>query len=158
MSQASHTIRELAPGDTADFRALLAMFGKAFDEPAMYMDAQPGDAYLDDLLRGPHFIALIAARDDEVVGGLAAYVLPKFERERAEIYIYDLAVAAEHRRQGIATDLIEHLKGIAADYGAWVIFVQAEADDPPAVALYTKLGEREDAAHFDIKVPGKTPG
>lgn len=27
-----------------------------------------------------------------MVGGLAAYVLPKFEQERSEVYIYDLAI------------------------------------------------------------------
>ena len=60
-----------------------------------------------DCLAAPHFIALAAtAGTNEVVGGLAAYVLDKFERRRREIYIYDLAVAAEHRRRGVATALI----------------------------------------------------
>jgi hypothetical protein len=30
--------------------------------------------------------------------------------------------------------------------------VQADYGDDPAIALYTKLGEREDVMHFDIKV------
>jgi aminoglycoside 3-N-acetyltransferase I len=33
-----------------------------------------------------------------------------------------------------------------------VIYVQADHVDPPAVALYTKLGVREDVLHFDIPV------
>jgi len=41
---------------------------------------------------------------------LAAYELRKFEQERSEVYIYDLAVASAHRREGIATALIERLK------------------------------------------------
>ena len=71
----------------------------------------------------------------------------KFEQERSEIYIYDLAVAAGHRREGIATALIVNLRKIAAARGAYVIFVQADTgvDDQPAIALYTKLGSREDA-------------
>jgi aminoglycoside 3-N-acetyltransferase I len=36
-----------------------------------------------------------------------------------------------------------------------VIFVQADYGDDPAIALYTKLGSREDVIHFDIP-PGKT--
>jgi aminoglycoside 3-N-acetyltransferase I len=36
-----------------------------------------------------------------VVGGIAAYELKKFEQERSEIYIYDLAVASEHRREAL---------------------------------------------------------
>ena len=86
------------------------------------------------------------------MGGLAAYELRKFEQERSEIYIYDLAVASPHRREGIATALIEHLKRIAADRSANVIFVQADLGDEPAIALYTKLGAREEVLHFDIRI------
>jgi aminoglycoside 3-N-acetyltransferase I len=78
----------------------------------------------------------------------------KFEQERSEIYIYDLAVAATHRRKGIATALIQELKNIAAVRGADTIFVQADLADAPAIALYTKLGIREDVLHFDIAVDG----
>jgi aminoglycoside 3-N-acetyltransferase I len=35
-----------------------------------------------------------------------------------------------------------------------VIFVQADLVDAPAIALYTKLGIREDVLHFDIAVEG----
>lgn len=85
-----------------------------------------------------------------MVGALAAYTLEKFEQERSEIYLYDLAVAESHRRRGIATGLIEELKRVARERGAWVVFVQADYGDDPAVALYTKLGLREDVMHFDI--------
>ena len=88
-----------------------------------------------------------------MVGGIAAYELKKFEQRRSEIYIYDLAVAATHRRQGIATALINELREIAATRGAFVIFVQADRGDAPAIALYSKLGTREDVLHFDITVP-----
>ena len=96
--------------------------------------------------------AVAALQGGVVVGGLAAYVLPKFERARSEVYLYDLAVADTHRRRGIATALIAELRRIAAARGAWVVFVQADYGDDPAVALYTKLGTREDVMHFDIAV------
>jgi len=48
--------------------------------------------------------------------------------------------------------LITELKRIARDRGAYVIFVQADPGDDPAIALYTKLGLREDVLHFDIAV------
>ena len=83
---------------------------------------------------------------------MAAYELQKFEQERSEIYIYDLAVSAEHRRQGIAMALIRELNNIAVDREAYVIFVQADYGDDPAIALYTKVGVREDVLHFDILV------
>ena len=84
---------------------------------------------------------------------LAAYELQKLEQERSEIYIYDLAVAEAARRRGIATAVIQRLREIAVLRGAWVIYVQADYGDEPAIALYTKLGSREDVMHFDI-APG----
>jgi aminoglycoside 3-N-acetyltransferase I len=131
-------------------RAVLNMFGKVFQDVETYSGSQPGTAYLERLLGSDTFIALAALKGDEVVGGLAAYVLPKFEQERSEVYIYDLAVADAHRREGIATALIMELKGMASLRGAYVIFVQADHGDDPAIALYTKLGTREDVLHFDI--------
>lgn len=129
---------------------LLGVFGDAFDEQATYNDQRADDEYLARLLRRDTFIALAAIGDDRVIGGLAAYELPKFERRRSEIYVYELAVAAGFRRRGIATRLLARLQQIAAERGAYVIFVQADADDPPAIALYSKLGTREDVVHFDI--------
>jgi aminoglycoside 3-N-acetyltransferase I len=39
---------------------------------------------------------------------------------------------------------------VAKARGAYVIFVQADLGDDPAIALYTGLGRREDVLHFDI--------
>ena len=91
--------------------------------------AQPSTGYLERLLGRDTFIAVAAVEGDRVVGGVAAYVLPKFEQERSEIYIYDLAVAETHRRQGIATAMIAELQRIGALRGAYVIFVQADYGD-----------------------------
>ncbi|MEH1771199.1 MAG: GNAT family N-acetyltransferase [Nostoc sp.] len=65
-----------------------------------------------------------------------------------------IPLASAHRRQGIATALIQKLQEVAAAYGAYVIFVQADIGDDPAIKLYTKLGDREDVLHFDIPVNG----
>lgn len=63
------------------------------------------------------------------------------------------AFAAPHRRCGVATSLIDALKKIVRERGAYVIYVQADLVDEPATALYTKLGVREDVLHFDIPLP-----
>ncbi len=140
----------LSPNDDNGFADWLALFGKVFEEPDTYTGAMPSAEYRDSLLANPHFIALAAVEGGTIIGGLAAYVMPKFERERSEIYIYDLAVDAAHRRKGLATALINETRRIASDIGAWVVSVQADYVDPPAVALYTKLGAREEVLHFDM--------
>lgn len=131
---------------------MLALFGEVFEEPATFSSNPPSDEYLQGLLAKPHFIALAARDGDEVIGALAAYVLDKFEQARSEIYIYDLAVSAKHRRRGVATGLIRELQHIGAERGAWVIFVQADPPDEPAIRLYESLGVREEVLHFDIPV------
>lgn len=143
-------IRTLGADDVATMRAMLALFGDAFEDPASYAARQPDDDYLADLLASESFIAIAALDGARVVGGIAAYVLPKFEQARSEIYIYDLAVAGSHRRRGIAVAMVEHLQALAPAKRAWVIYVQADRDDVAAVNLYSKLGRREDVLHFDI--------
>lgn len=150
----SYSYHVLAPSDLTILKRLLKVFGEAFEDLPTYQDAVPSDAYLAALLGKAHFIALAATTDDEVVGGLTAYVLDKFERDRREIYIYDLAVAVAHRRRGIATALIERLREIARMRHAYVIFVQADRGDAPAIALYESLGTRESVYHFDIAAEG----
>lgn len=149
-----YSFRALRAADVAAIRAMLTMMGDAFGDSSTYLQRQPGDAYLAQLLAKDHFIAVAAfAEGGGIVGGLTAYVLDKFEQDRREIYIYDLAVLESHRRRGIATGMIQALQTVAADRDAYVIFVQADLDDGPAIGLYRSLAEDEIIAHhFDIPV------
>jgi aminoglycoside 3-N-acetyltransferase I len=143
-------IRVLDPQDVIVLRKMLVMFGRAFGDVPTYTANQPDDAYLQRLLESQTFVAIAALAGTDVVGGLAGYVLPKFEQARSELYIYDLAVDEAHRRRGVATTMIQELKSVAAARGIYVMFVQADYGDDPAIALYTKLGVREEVLHFDI--------
>jgi aminoglycoside 3-N-acetyltransferase I len=147
--------RRLGRSDVHLMHKLNTLFGEAFAEPDTFGAEPPSDDYLRDLLGKQHVTALVGLMDEDVVGGLVAYELEKFEQARREFYIYDLAVDERHRRRGVATALISHLQGIAAERGAWVIFVQADYGDGPAIALYEKLGTREEVLHFDIQPSGR---
>ena len=143
-------IKNLEKDDHSLFEGMLDVFAQAFDDPESYSSKRPSPHYVSRLLRSDNFVSLVALKDNRVIGALAAYELMKFEQERSEFYIYDLAVKEDYRRLGVATKLINALKPIAASRGAQVIFVQADHGDDPAIALYTKLGQREDVLHFDI--------
>lgn len=149
-----YSLQQLAQEDLSLMDELLDTFGKSFNEQATYTGNRPGADYMRRLLGSDIFIALVALKDGVVVGGIAAYELKKFEQERSEIYLYDLAVSNGHRRRGIATALIQELRRIAAGRGAYVIFVQADTgvEDEAAISLYNRLGAREDVLHFDIPV------
>jgi aminoglycoside 3-N-acetyltransferase I len=152
MPVCSAHLRRLGASDVPLMRKLNTLFGEAFAEPDTYGGEPPSEPYLRGLLAKEHVIALVSLAGEEVVGGLVAYELDKFERMRREVYIYDLAVSTEHRRRGVATALIERLREIAVARGAWVVYVQADYGDDPAIALYERLGVREDVLHFDIPV------
>jgi aminoglycoside 3-N-acetyltransferase I len=145
-------VQRLRPEHTVLVPGLLDMFGAAFEDTDTYSAHRPDADYLRKLLAKDNVIALAAVQGEHVVGGLVAYELQKIEQQRSEIYIYDLAVDAAHRRRGIATVLIEALQPIARACGAWVVYVQADYGDEPAIALYTKLGVKEEVMHFDIAV------
>ena len=152
MERAEHRIERLSRGDADRMAELNALFADVFDDASSYGAAPPDGDYLDEMLGQDHIIVLVAIRADRIVGGLVAYELPKLEQKRSEIYIYDLAVSAAHRRRGIAAALIREVQLIARNCGAWVIYVQADYGDEPAIALYSKLGVREAVMHFDIPV------
>lgn len=148
----SYAYKQLTEADIELLKDLLKVFGEAFKDVATYTRAIPHDAYLRALLLKPHFIAIAAMEGSTVIGGLAAYELEKFEQDRREIYIYDLAVAENHRRKGVATQLIKKLQEVAKERRAYVIYVQADREDVAAIRLYESLGTKEEVYHFDISV------
>ncbi len=148
----TYIFQQITTADGPLLKALLGVFGTAFEDAVAYRSNVPDDAYLSRLLAKEHFVAIVAIADGAVIGGLAAYQLDKFEQDRREIYIYDLAVLSDHRRRRVATGLITELKRIAAVRDVYVIFVQADLEDGAAIALYESLGSKETAHHFDIEV------
>jgi len=96
-----YTYRQLTTDDVTLLKELLRVFGHAFNDSETYQNAIPSDEYLTNLLGKEHFIVVVALVGKAVVGGLVAYVLEKFEQQRREIYIYDLAVSDAHRRKGV---------------------------------------------------------
>lgn len=145
----------LSAGDASKVDELMRMFAEAFEDSATYSPKRPEASYTERLLSNPRNIVIGASTEEgTIVGGIVAYELQKFEQERSEIYLYDLAVAPAYRRQGIASQLIAELQSLAKERNAHVIFVQADNEDVGAVALYTKLATsiEGEVTHFDIPV------
>lgn len=146
-------VERLGPANVIEMQEANRLFADVFGKEG-YHGPPPGEGHLRRVLEDEKFVPLVARIDGAMIGALAAYELVKFEAERSEFYIYDLAVREEHRRIGVATALLEELKAIARSRGGWVVFVQADPPDAPAVALYDKLGSREEVLHFDISLDG----
>ncbi|MFE4871070.1 GNAT family N-acetyltransferase [Streptomyces sp. NPDC056682] len=64
-----------------------------------------------------------------------------------EMCLYELAVAARHRRRGIGRALVEELAAAARARGCYDMWVGVDTDNDPAFATYRSAGAR-DEGHF----------
>jgi aminoglycoside 3-N-acetyltransferase I len=149
----NYSVRRLGANDVGLMRSLNRVFGEVFEDEASYGGEAPSDEYLAGWLGVEKNVVLVAMAGYEVIGGLVAYVLRKFEQERSEVYLYDLAVAKAHHRKGVGTGLVRKLQEVAGELGAYVVFVQADEGDE-AVEFYRALGPTEDlqTRNFDFPV------
>lgn len=152
MEKLDFSIKRISPREPHLIDQMLDVFAAVFGDAATYSGQRPSRDYTRRVLQSESFVGLVALHGAQVIGGLTAYELVKCERECSGFHIHELAVEERHRRVGVATGLILALKPIAAARGAKLIFIQTNYGDDPAIALYTKLGKREDILHFEIAV------
>lgn len=124
---------------TAVDAALVVALNSLFDE-GMVWDAEQGQQFLAN----PDVILLIARWNGHVCGFLTAHRLPRFDRRRAEVLLYEIGVEEAYQRRGVGRALVEGAKQWASTVGADELWVLTEAANGPARALYAATGGRED--------------
>jgi GNAT superfamily N-acetyltransferase len=65
-----------------------------------------------------------------------------------------VTTAPEHRRQGLATALLDALRGWATDRGAHSVYLQVTEDNAPARELYRRAGLIEQHRYWYRRLPG----
>lgn len=143
----------LTQHNVSKLQKLNELFGAVFEDADNYQARPPRSEYLAVFLENEQNIVLVAEHDGQIIGGLVAYCLTKFEQERKEVYLYDLAVAATHQRHGVGKILMNELQAVAKSLGAYIVFVQADEGDD-AVAFYESLQPAENlkTRNFDFDV------
>ncbi len=129
-------IRRLGPEDVTLAQNTFAVMAAVFDEEA----GQVSLAYTRRLLTSETFWALAAVDGEEVVGGLTAHALPMTRSEATELFIYDIAVRADHQRRGVGRALMQHLFDLGKAAGISVSFVPADNEDTHAIDFYHRVG------------------
>ncbi len=135
---ALRTLR-LWPADADLAKRLFGLLARVFDEESEDLS----DEYVQRLLSRDDFWAVAAFRGDELVGGVTAHALPMTRRQAFEVFIYDIAVVADHRRKGVGRKLVMHLQNEAASLGIQDAFVAADNEDAHALDFYRALGGTE---------------
>lgn len=139
------SIRELGPNELVTAQRLFEMWRHEDN----VTKPPPSSETLLRLLSRPDFHAVAALREDEVIGGLTAYELEMYTEAATELFIYEVGVAAAHRRLGVGRALIEFARNLCSSCNLSALYVPAMADDARAVAFYQAVGlKREDVAWF----------
>ena len=116
------TVRRLGPGDEEVVRRLA--------------EREPQTALLSD----DRTIFLAAFQNDDPVGFVFGYELPRRHGDASILFIYELDVDEAFQRRGIATRLMTELARIAKTRGIAEGFVLTEPDNTAANALYESVG------------------
>lgn len=132
-----HLIIKLEPHDLMLFRNLLILFNEIFESEN---ETIPGDLYLKSLLANPNFIVFVLMIEGNVVGGVTAYLLPKYYSEASELYLYDVAIHPDLQRQGLGRGLIETVKQYCFGHKISEAFVDAHEEDKHAFEFYQSTG------------------
>lgn len=130
-------IRRLTPGEVDQFNELIHLFRDVL-ETDMVTKARP--QHLQRLLASPDFIVFVARSDNQIVGGVTAYVLTQYHLEKPIVYLYDIAVSATCQGQGIGTKLLTQLMQYCRSLGVEELFVQADQEDTQAIDFYRATG------------------
>jgi ribosomal protein S18 acetylase RimI-like enzyme len=121
------TIRKLGPGDE---RVVERLAEQAPPERAA------------ELLADERTLFLVAFDGDEPepVGFVLAYELLRRHGEPSQLFVYEVGVAPEARRRGVATELLRELRRMARARGIRRGFVLTNEANEAAMELYRSLG------------------
>ena len=106
---------------------------------AELFDNEPSLQATSRFLTDPNHHLLIAY-DDGVPVGFVSGVEVTHPDKGTEMFLYELGVAADHRRRGVGRNLVERLAGIASNRGCYGMWVLTDAANTAALATYERAG------------------
>ena len=99
---------------------------------------------LADYLAQPGHLMVLAVTDGEVVGQ-ARGMIHRHPDLPTELYIDNLGVTPDRRREHLATKMLDELVAWGIEQGCEEAWVGTEPDNDPARALYAKRGAEAEA-------------
>lgn len=137
----TNQIRKLDADDIELARSVFAVMASVFGECSTVVSQE----YAAALLHRVDFLVIAGLIDGEPVAGLTAFVLPLTRSETAEIFIYDIAVAPMHQRQGIGRRLVQEVRIFATSRNIATTWVPADNEDVLALDFYRSIGGKPQA-------------
>jgi len=107
-----------------------------------------------------NYLIVATGPDDGPVGFLIAYRVPRVDRDQNMIYLYEIVVRPDCRRQGIGSQMIDLLKHESSPDDIMEIWVGTELGNTPARRLYESTGGKpgsDQIVEFFYKVQERGP-
>lgn len=117
--------------------------------------------WAEAFLRQPNHHLCIAYADGEAAGFVSGVEITHPDKG-TEMLLYELGVDEDYRRQGIGRALLDALRTLAHERGCTGMWVPADDDNEPALALYRSARPDEEApsivAWWDLSAPDPEAG
>jgi len=108
-------------------------------------DHAPTEAWTEKFLASEGHHLLVALVEARAVGFVSGVELTHPDKG-TELFLYELAVHADHRNRGIGRSLVAALAELARDRGCYGMWVLTDADNGAARAAYAAAGAGSPAA------------
>jgi ribosomal protein S18 acetylase RimI-like enzyme len=123
-------VKRLQPQDAETAAAVVKLFaGKVVSAE-----------YLQGFLANPHNYLLVAEADNRLAGFLLAHALQRLKQDSYKMFIYEIEVSEDFRRQGIGAALINHIREIVRQENLMNAFVLTNYSNQGAVEFYKSTG------------------
>ena len=122
-------IRQPGPGEE---EAVLAA-EELFDNPP---DAEATRRFLTE---PTHHLLIAFAGEDRAVGFVSGVEVTHPDKG-TEMFVYELSVETDARRQGVGRKLVEALEAVARERGCYGMWVLTDDDNEAALATYKSAG------------------
>jgi ribosomal protein S18 acetylase RimI-like enzyme len=99
-------------------------------------DAPPTEAWTAKFLSSEGHHLLVAVGDGDKAIGFVSGVETTHPDKGTEMFLYELSVHPEHRRQGFGGTLVRALADLARGRGCYGMWVATEPDNAAALATY----------------------
>jgi aminoglycoside 3-N-acetyltransferase I len=129
-------IRRLKPGDETRAGEVAATFKAAqFPPPRARRFLADRANYL-----------IVAESAGELAGFVLAYRLQRLDRAAAQLFVYEVGVAPQHRHGGIGTSLMAYVRDLVAEESLMEAFVLTDQSNDAAMHLYRSTGGQVEGA------------
>jgi ribosomal-protein-alanine N-acetyltransferase len=129
MAKPVFTMRRM---ETRDLDGVLAIERESFSNPWGEMTFR-GEIQNKNI---SHPLVAVHTADKKVIGYILYWAI------KDEVQVNNIAVAARHRRSGVAEGMMRHVLGAVRTAGAAFVSLEVRFSNAPAQALYAKLGFR----------------